>query len=131
MQTHVRALGIIHIVFGCIGLIGGLAAFLFFGGIGGFIGAADTSGDAWVALPILGGIGFSVLVLALVLSLPGIIAGVGVLSYRPWARILMIVLSVLHILNFPFGTALGAYGLWVLLSPETTAAFQPRNRLPA
>ena len=60
MQTHVRALGIIHIVFGCIGLIGGLAVFLFFGGIAGLVGATDTSGDAWVALPILGGIGFFV-----------------------------------------------------------------------
>jgi len=37
--------------------------------------------------------------------------------------ILAIVLSVLGLVNFPFGTALGAYGLWVLLSKSTGPVF--------
>jgi hypothetical protein len=134
MQTHVRTLGILHIIFGSLGVLGGLAVFFFFGGIAGIVGITQTDRDALVAIPILGTIGVVVLVLALLLSLPGIIAGVGLLSYRPWARILMIVLSALHILNFPFGTALGVYGLWVLLSPEVTMMFQtgqlPQNPAP-
>jgi hypothetical protein len=31
---------------------------------------------------------------------------------------------VLHILSFPFGTALGVYTLWVLLNAETEAMFR-------
>jgi len=131
MNSHVRALGIVHIIFGCIGLIGGLFVFLILGGIAGVVGATNTDSDAWVAIPILGGIATFVLALAVILSLPGIIGGVGLLSYKSWARILMIVLSALHILNFPFGTALGVYGLWVLLSPEVVAAFQVRHRITA
>jgi len=131
MNSHVRALGIVHIIFGCIGLIGGLFVFLILGGIAGVVGATNTDSDAWVAIPILGGVATFVLALAVILSLPGIIGGVGLLSYKSWARILMIVLSALHILNFPFGTALGVYGLWVLLSPEVVAAFQVRHRITA
>ncbi|MBC8167206.1 MAG: hypothetical protein H7Y20_15220, partial [Bryobacteraceae bacterium] len=76
------------------------------------------------AVPILGTIGLAILFFALALALPGIIGGVGLLNYRPWARTLMIILSALHILNFPFGTALGVYGLWALLSPEISSLFQ-------
>ena len=45
------------------------------------------------------------------------------LSFKPWARILGIVLSALHLLNVPFGTAVGIYGLWALLNRETEALF--------
>lgn len=128
MQSHVRILGILHIVFGALGILAGLAAFLFFGGIAGLIGITESGGDAMIAIPIMGTIGSAILALALLLSLPGLIAGIGLLSYRPWARMLMIVLSAFHILNFPFGTALGVYGFWILFSPEVTSQFQTRAR---
>ncbi len=127
MQTHVRLLGWLHIVFGAIGVLIGGSIFLLFGGIAGVVTMAEPGPDAFVAVPILGFIGALVLGIMLVLSVPGIVIGAGLLSMQPWARIGMIVLSALHLLNFPFGTALGAYGLWALLSPEVTAAFESRR----
>jgi hypothetical protein len=61
---------------------------------------------------------------------PAIIAGIGLLSYQPWSRILTIVLSVLGLLNFPIGTVLGVYGLWVLFNSEAVRLFeqQPIDR---
>lgn len=126
MQSHVKALGILHIVFGSLGVLLGLGGLFFFGGIAGIVGATDHSGDAAVAIPILGIIGTLIFVFALLLSLPGIIAGIGLLSYKQWARILTIVLSFFHILNIPIGTAIGVYGMWVLFSPEVTAMFEGR-----
>jgi hypothetical protein len=64
------------------------------------------------------------------LSLPGLIAGVGLLNLRPWARTLAIVLSALNLLHVPFGTALGIYGLWVLLQEETERIFVARHNPP-
>jgi hypothetical protein len=61
----------------------------------------------------------------LILSLPGIVAGVGLLKYRPWARVLTIVLSALNLMNIPFGTILGVYGLWVMLSDAGSRLFAP------
>jgi hypothetical protein len=124
METHVKVLGILHIVFGAIGILIGLFVLAFFGGLAGLVGATEQSEGAFVAIPILGGIGGLVFVLLLAISLPGIIAGVGLLGFKPWARILSIVISGLELLNVPFGTALGIYGLWVLLSNRTEILFQ-------
>ena len=131
MQSHIKTLGILHIVFGALGVCLGLGSLLLFGGIAGIIGMSDQSGDALVAIPIIGMVGTAIFLIMLLLSLPGIIAGFGLINMKPWARILTIVLSFLHILNVPFGTALGVYGMWVLFSPEATAMFEGRARYVA
>src|SRR6478672_933085 len=123
MQTHVKVLAILHIVFGALGVLIGLGIFAFFGGIAGLI-HMDHDPDAAFVVPMMGLIGGFVLIVILVLSIPGIIAGIGLLSYQPWARILTIVLSVLDLVSFPFGTALGIYGLWVLFTADGARIFE-------
>src|SRR5215831_13684517 len=120
METHVKVLAVLHIVLGALGVLIGLGVFA------GLV-HLDADPDAAVAIPILGGIGEIVLIVLLVLSVPGIIVGVGLLSFRPWSRILAIVLSILHILNIPFGTAIDIYSLWVLFSNEGARFFEPRT----
>lgn len=125
MRDHVRILGYLHIVFGALGILGAVAVLVVFGGIAGIVGlASNRDPDALVAVPVLGILGAAIAILVLLLSLPGLIAGAGLLKFRPWARILTIVLSVLNLLNVPIGTALGVYGFWVLLRPDTEALFQ-------
>ena len=126
MRDHVRIVAILHIVFGALGALAGLLILVLLGGIGSLVAAFGHSPDAEIAAPILTLIGGFVCVLLLVLSVPGIIGGVGLLKYQPWARVLMIVISALDLLNFPFGTALGVYGLWVLLQTETERLFVAR-----
>lgn len=125
MRDHVRILGYLHIVFGALGLFGALIVMLIFGGAAGIVGLADPhDADAWhIAIPIIGIVGTAITMLVLALSIPGLVAGVGLLRLRPWARILTIVLSALNLLNVPIGTALGIYGLWVLLQAETERLF--------
>lgn len=122
MKQHVSILGILYMVFAGLGILGAFAVLLFFGGIAGLAGLSEEPG-AEVAVPILGIIGVFVFVLTLVISIPGLIVGIGLYKFRPWARVLGIVLSALNLLNFPFGTALGAYGLWALLNAETESLF--------
>jgi hypothetical protein len=130
MAQHVKILGILHIVFGALFVLGGIIVLVVMGGIAGLVGASDQSADNPAAIPVLAAIGAGVCVLCLVLGLPGLISGIGVMQFKPWARILMIVISALDLLNIPFGTALGIYGLWVLLNRETEQLFQ-RPPLPA
>lgn len=119
VREHIKILGILNIVMGAFTALGGLAALVVMGGMAGVITAAATdSQDRAVAAPVIAGIGVAVGVFLLLLSLPSIIGGWGLIKFRPWSRIVMIVLSVLHLLNVPFGTALGVYGLWVLFSDE-------------
>jgi hypothetical protein len=128
MQTHVKVLAYLHIVLGALGMLTAIGLFALFGGIAGVVAIAEGGGESLIAVPILGAIGFALLIFILALSVPGLVVGFGLLKYQPWARIGMIILSILHLLNFPFGTALGVYGLWALMSAEVTAAFQTRTR---
>ena len=125
MRDHVRILAYLHIVFGGLGTIAAVVVLFVFGGIAGIVGASNP-GDpqAWhVAMPILGVVGLVISGFVLLLSLPGVITGFGLLKFRPWARMLGIVLSALNLPGVPIGTALGVYGLWVLLQPETERLF--------
>ena len=83
--------------------------------------------DRATGMAVIGVIGLVVCGFVLLISLPGLIAGIGLLKYRPWSRMLTIVISALDLLSVPFGTALGIYGLWVLLSQPTEALFQQRR----
>jgi len=123
MATHIKVLGWLHIILGALGLCAGLFVFLLMGGLATVIGLAQQSQDALVAVPILGGIGVFVFLILLVLSVPGIIAGIGLLNLKPWARILTIVLSAFELFHVPFGTALGIYGFWVLLQTGSERLF--------
>jgi len=122
MTQHVKILGVLHIVLGGLGILAAMAMLLFFGGISALV-AADHSADSFTAVPILGAIGGFVFILILVVSLPGLIIGIGLLQFRPWARVGGIIISVFDLVGFPFHTLLGIYGLWVLLSRETEQIF--------
>ena len=94
MEQHVKVLAAFHIVFGALGLIAALGILIVFGGAAGAAGyAAANEPDAWIAVPILSIVGSILMLIALTLSVPGIVAGWGLLQYKPWARLLMIVLS--------------------------------------
>jgi hypothetical protein len=121
VDTHVKVLAWLYIILGILGSLFGLSLMALLSVIG--VAGAASDPDAWMALPVLGITGAALGVLMLILSLPGILAGVGLLKYRPWARILTIVLSALNLMNFPVGTILGIYGLWVMLSDEGSRLF--------
>ena len=120
MAQHVKILGILHIVFGALGVLGALVVLLIFGSLSAFLNTQNT-GD--VPAPILGLIGVIAFIALLVLSVPGLIIGIGLVQFKPWARIGGIVLSAFDLLGFPFHTILGIYGLWVLLNRETEQMF--------
>jgi hypothetical protein len=123
MADHIKIVAILHIVFSSLTIIGALAVMAIFGGIATLIGASGSP-DALPAMPIVGGIGAIICVVLIILGVPGLIAGIGMLKFRPWARTLGIVISALDLISVPFGTALGIYGLWALLSQEGTMLFQ-------
>lgn len=125
MKQHVSVLGALYIVFGAFALVAAIAILGLLGGLAGVIGAtAGQDPDAAVIAPILGIVGVVIFGIVTLLSIPGLAAGIGLIKFKAWARILALVLSAINLLNFPFGTALGAYGLWVLLNKDTEALFQ-------
>ena len=125
MRDHVKIVAILNIVLGGVAALAGLGLLLLFGGVAGIVAVtAQNDPDAAIAIPILGILLMGLFVLFLICSVPGIVAGIGLLNFRPWARILTIVLSALNLFNVPFGTAVGVYGLWTLLNSETEQLFR-------
>jgi len=51
------------------------------------------------------------------------IAAWGLFQHAEWARILTIVFAFLRILEFPLGTALGVYTIWVLMGPNSAKEY--------
>jgi hypothetical protein len=111
MKAQVELVGILHIVYSAIGVLIAIACFVLLSGIG------YVSGDE-TAMGVLGLIGVLVAGFLVIVSIPGIIAGIGLLKLRPWSRILAIIVSCLDLFNIPFGTALGVYTLYVLMNDE-------------
>lgn len=118
MKRHVTVVGAIHIGFGILGLICAVVVFFVLNFARGFVQDEEVPTMALkflsVSLPLL--IGF--------MSTLGLIGGIGLFSYRPWARYLIIVVAALGCLNIPIGTLKGVYTLWVLLQNDTIMLFE-------
>lgn len=132
MESHIKLLGILHIIASALTLLGGLITLVVLGGIGGIaaMAGADSGDGDMAAAGVLTIIGIGIFVILLVVSLPGVICGWGILRFRPWAKTMGIVISAFDLLGFPFGTALGIYGLWVLTHAQTDPFFR-RASVPA
>lgn len=122
MKQHVSFVGALHIGFGLLGLAGALAIYF------GFEFLFEFVEDEPIAQDVLSFIGNSVALILVFFSSLGIIGGAGLFSYRPWARILVMIVSAMNCLNVPVGTAKGIYSIWVLMQPETIEIFENSNQ---
>ena len=124
MRDHVKLLGIFNMVIGGLGILAAIGIFALFGGLAGIVGATGAhDSDALVGASIMGGMGVAIAALITLLSLPQIIGGWGLIKFKPWARVLMIVISIINLIHIPIGTAIGVYGIWVLFNDETRRLF--------
>ena len=124
LQLHIPIIGWLFIIGSALLLTIGVVGFFMLSSIG------VVAGDAQAAL-ILGIVGTWGGLFFVVLSLPGFLAGYGLLKHQEWGRILAIVVAFLNLLNFPLGTLLGLYALWVLLQTSANDYFAPPQLTPA
>jgi hypothetical protein len=117
MEKHLTAVAALHVG---LSILGGLIGIFIFAVLTG-IGAITQEKEAFI---ILSTIGTAVGVFFIVLSVPGIIGGIGLFKRKEWARILVLILSAIDLLNIPFGTALGIYSIWVLVQQDTIRLFR-------
>lgn len=120
MKQHVTYVGALHIGYSAFQILVAVVAFMFIVGGGLLVGLMTEEG---ILLAIIATLAVLVAIWAVALSVPGIIGGIGLLKYKSWARYLLLVLSVLGLLNFPIGTAIGIYSIWVLVQDETAQLF--------
>src|SRR5215510_1925644 len=122
MATHLKVLAVIAIVLGVLGLIFTLVVVIVFGGVGAAIGASQDSEKA-IPMAIVGLTGVVLTIYLAITSAVALLCGYGLLQRRRWGRILGIIWAAVSLINFPVGTILGVYALWVLFNKETEAMF--------
>ena len=115
-----------HIANGALIFLGAFSAVFFLGPMSPFCRSLDHAfRHAFIfdlgipALKVMATVLFFSIIVPLFIGLPGIIAGCGLYWKKNWGRILAFVVGIVILLEFPFGTALGIYTLWVLMKPET------------
>ena len=113
---HIDIAGWLNIVSGLFTVAIGFLVLFLLAGIG--IAAQEPE-----ATPILSVVGGFVFIFLLLLGLPGIIAGYGLLKRQNWGRVLAVIISVFGLLNVPIGTIIGVYTLIVLLTGDADKAF--------
>ncbi len=116
MEKHINVVGALQIGYSIMGIVVGILLFTLFHFIGDFV----DDHEAEFVLSILSKV---FIIVITVVSIPGIIAGFGLFKRKEWARILTLILSVLHLLSFPIGTAVGIYSIWALVQTEVVQAF--------
>ena len=118
MRQHVSLVAALHIGFGILGLLGALAFLMVFRFALGYV---EYDPIASQLIPVIGN---TIMLIVVLFSSLGIIGGIGLFSYRPWARILVMIVSAINCLNVPIGTIKGIYSIWVLMQPETIDLFE-------
>lgn len=116
VEQHLKLLGILWIAYAVFHAIAGCILMI----VSHTIFGPWSSGDHPAFLhPLLAGIALFLLVKAGV----SLITGFGLLERQNWGRPLALVMAFIALLNIPFGTALGVYTLWVLMSPQADAEY--------
>ncbi len=116
MKQHVTVVGALHIGYSAFQILGAIVAFMFIVGAGLIGGLIAEEG---IVVAIAATLGILIAVWTVLLSVPGIVGGIGLLKYKSWARYLVLVLAVVDLFNIPIGTAIGIYSIWVLAQDET------------
>jgi hypothetical protein len=117
MKKHVTFVAALHIGFSIIGIFGAFALFFILRFAGSFVEEVD------VANTVLHFIGIFLPFAILTVSIIGLIGGIGLLSYKKWARVLVLIVSGVDCLNIPLGTLVGVYSIWALMQDDSIKLF--------
>jgi hypothetical protein len=123
VDRHARLLGILAALWGALAMLVGVSMLLLAAGaLVMLVGpdAAVVGFAAGLTAAAFAGIG----VFSLIWGVAHVWAASLLRRRRPSGRVLMLGLAVVNLLVLPFGTALGAYALWVLLTNEGRRLFE-------
>lgn len=127
MDRHVRLLAILTSLWGALATLVGVAMLLLAGGAYA-LSAGPQSETVTLAAGLATVIYVSIGVFLLAWGVAHMWAAALLKRRAPSGRLLTLGLGVVNLLVFPFGTALGGYALWILLTHEGRRLFEVTGR---
>jgi len=129
VSDHVDFVGVLFVVWGLLVALVGLSTLAL--GVGGLalMGAAEPGSDRFAA-GVTVTVFIALAVIAILWGAAHVAVGMPLRRHRPGARLMALALGALDLALLPFGPALGAYALWVLLNEKGKALFEPQAGHP-
>jgi hypothetical protein len=126
VKSHVDFVGVLFIVWGLLTVLVGVSTLAL--GVGAFsLITSASQGGGQVAAGITAA-AFAILAfIAILWGAAHVIVGVPLRRCTPWSRLIALMLGSVDLLLLPYGTALRVYAIWVLLSEDAKALFQPTS----
>jgi hypothetical protein len=120
-MNEIKTLSVIWGVFGAFQVVVGIVFAVMFG-MFGFIPllSGDDEGVMVGGIFMIFAVVFGLMFVAF--SVPGLLAAWGMSKGKKWGAIVAAILSVFLLFNFPMGTLIGGYTLYLLSKPENQAA---------
>ena len=116
MEKHLTIVAALQVGFSLLGILAAVIVYTVLRSVSTFV-------DDYQAERVLRIVAFWVPLFLMVISVPGLIGGIGLFMRQGWARILVLIFSVLDLFNIPIGTAIGIYTIWVLVQTDTVKLF--------
>jgi len=125
MESHKKVLGILFVIFGSFQLLLMLLLGMFLSTIFMFAMSQAEPKDVPILELVMNIVRYIPALVIIFLSLPALIAGIGLLAKQKWAMILALIMGCLNIFSFPIGTALGIYTIWVYAEEHRLSKVSP------
>lgn len=116
MEKHVKVLGALYIALSVPNIFAALIVSTV------MMGSGLLSGDP-EATAILNTVGSLISYFLVIISIPSLVVGFGLLARKNWARLVAVIMGFINLPNIPLGTAVGVYTFWVLLQDESDEVF--------
>ena len=116
MRTHIKVVALVNLLYSALGMLAALGVLF-----GSIFGSIATLNPIVMIVGTVGGV-IAATIIGLI-SLFGLIAGFALLNHQNWARYVILVVSAFRLFKWPWGTAFGAYSIWVLTHADTKREF--------
>ena len=113
MESHKKILGVLYIVSGVLQIIILMFVAILVNTIFPFAQKQAEPDEALILEMVAKLVQIIPAVIIIIISIPSLIAGIGLLNAQKWALLLALILGCFKLFSFPIGTALGVYTIWV------------------
>lgn len=121
MATHVDFVGVLFVVWGVLTALVGLSTLAL--GVGAASLATSANRAGGVAVGVTAAAFVALAIIAIAWGVGHVWLGVLLRRHNHRARLVALMVGSIDLLLLPYGTALGCYALWVLLSERGKALF--------
>lgn len=122
MKSHVDFLGTLFVVWGLLTVVVGVSTLALGIGAATLITSSGRNGSQ-LAAGVTAAVFTTLAFLAIIWGTAHVVVGVPLRRRTPWSRLIALLLGSVDLLLLPYGTALGVYAIWVLLTEDGKSLF--------